>query len=122
MSHLLQVITVELQRVSCTVGNSTRHGMQHEKAAGQSRNRQVRSSRQLNRGPLRKDRSKAQASAAIEEAIEMIEQLRDGPFREKPKPETRGGIGISELAFQKWPARGFHQEGSEHHPQGSCGI
>jgi hypothetical protein len=33
MLHLLQLITVELQRVSCAVGSSMRHGMQHEKAA-----------------------------------------------------------------------------------------
>jgi hypothetical protein len=35
----------------------------------------------LDLGPLRKDRSKAEARAAIERAIE---QLREGPYREKP--------------------------------------
>jgi hypothetical protein len=32
--HVLRLITIELQRVSCTVGSSMQHGMQHEKAAG----------------------------------------------------------------------------------------
>jgi hypothetical protein len=41
MLHVLQAITIELQGFSCTVGNSTQHGMQHEKAAGQSRNGEV---------------------------------------------------------------------------------
>jgi hypothetical protein len=54
---------------------------------------------ELSLGPLRKDRSKAQACAAIERAIEMIEQLREAN-REKPKPETG-----AELEYRNWYSR-----------------
>jgi hypothetical protein len=49
--------------------------------------------------PLRQRRSDAQAYAAVESAIETIEQLREAT-RDKPKPETG-----AELEYRNWWSR-----------------
>jgi hypothetical protein len=72
--QVLQLITVELQRVSCTIGNSMRHGMRHEKVPDKA---EIVEQIVTELGPLR--HSETKTSTAVEMTIEHLSIAHELP-------------------------------------------